>query len=81
MSLGATFTDADVFLATMESKSTLRAVAGQLAAEFDRVHYFPSYEICQMGNPFSPDGRHVRSDVVAMIVATYPRMFGTAEAA
>ncbi len=79
--LGATFTDADVFVANMESKSTLRAVAGQLAAEFDRVHYFPSYEICQMGNPFSPDGRHVRSDVVAMIVATFLRMFGTAEAA
>lgn len=79
--LGATFTDADVFVANMESKSTLRAVAGQLAAEFDRVHYFPSYEICQMGNPFSPDGRHVRPDVVAMIVATFLRMFGAAEAA
>jgi hypothetical protein len=79
--LGATFTDADVFVANMESKSTLRAVAGQLAAEFDRVDYFPSYEICQMGNPFSPDGRHVRPEVVAMIVATFLRMFGTVEAA
>ncbi len=73
--LGSTFTDNDVFVANMESKSTLRAGATQLTVEFDRVHYFPSYEICQMTNPFEADGRHVRSEIVAMITSNFLRMF------
>ncbi|KVD70178.1 hypothetical protein WS62_12910 [Burkholderia sp. ABCPW 14] len=43
--LTATATDAHVLVATVHSKSILRAVAGQLAASRPNVDYFPSYEI------------------------------------
>lgn len=43
--LTATASGAHVLTATSYSKSTLRAVAGDLAAAFPRVDYFPSYEI------------------------------------
>jgi len=33
-----------------------------------------------MGSPFNPDGRHIRSEVVAIVVATFLRMFGTVDA-
>ncbi len=43
--LTATAADQHVLVATMYSKSVLRAVAGQLYAEFEDLDYFPSYEI------------------------------------
>jgi hypothetical protein len=43
--LTATYEDRHVLVSTMHSKSVLRAVAGELAEEFDFVDYFPSYEI------------------------------------
>ena len=43
--LTATKTNRNVLVATMESKSILRAVTGQLAAERKDADYFPSYEI------------------------------------
>lgn len=43
--LTATMSGQHVLVATMESKSTLRAVAGVLVKQFDFVDYFPSYEI------------------------------------
>lgn len=43
--LTATNSGRHVLVATMESKSILRAVAGQLAANQPFVDYFPSYEI------------------------------------
>jgi len=43
--LTATATDQHELVATMQSKSILRAVAGQLYAEFPDLDYFPSYEI------------------------------------
>jgi len=43
--LTATASDNHVLVATMGSKSTLRSVAGQLAADIEGVDYFPSYEI------------------------------------
>ncbi|MYZ50198.1 GSCFA domain-containing protein [Propylenella binzhouense] len=43
--LTATASGQHVLSATTYSKSVLRAVAGQLAAEDDDVDYFPSYEI------------------------------------
>jgi hypothetical protein len=41
----ATATDGHVLPATVYSKSVLRAVAGECAAQHDFVDYFPSYEI------------------------------------
>lgn len=61
--LTATRTDNNVLVATMESKSILRSVAGQLAAERDDVDYFPSYEIINSpvfkGLFFEPNQRNV----------------------
>src|SRR5262249_37413314 len=41
----ATGSDMDVGSASTESKSILRAVAGQIAREYENVTYFPSYEM------------------------------------
>ena len=49
--LTATAADNHVLVATTYSKSVLRAVAGQLAEEFNDVDYFPSYEI--IATPFT----------------------------
>ena len=43
--LTATASDQHVLVATTYSKSVLRAVAGQLYADYDDLDYFPSYEI------------------------------------
>jgi hypothetical protein len=43
--LTATMSGNHVLVATMESKSILRAVAGNIAREIEYVDYFPSYEI------------------------------------
>lgn len=43
--LTATATDQHVLAATLQSKSVLRAVAGEMALSSDRIDYFPSYEL------------------------------------
>ena len=43
--LTATASGDHVLTATLYSKSVLRAVAGQLASEFEDVDYFPSYDL------------------------------------
>ncbi len=61
--LAATATQNHVLVATMYSKSVLRAVAGELAEDVDEIHYFPSYEIISShpsrGMFFEPDLRNV----------------------
>ncbi len=61
--LAATASGDHVLVATTQSKATLRAVAGDLAAEHDDVFYFPSYEVIT-GQPtrhgfYAPDLRSV----------------------
>ena len=43
--LTATYTAEHILVATTHSKSILRAACSEAEAEFDFVHYFPSYEI------------------------------------
>lgn len=61
--LTATNSGGNVLVATMESKSTLRAVAGQIARNKKHVDYFPSYEIINSpvfkGAFFEPNQRNV----------------------
>ncbi|WP_141441384.1 GSCFA domain-containing protein [Vreelandella titanicae] len=61
--LTATKTDKNVLVATMESKSVLRAVAGQVSNNRDYIDYFPSYEIINSpvfkGAFFEPNQRNV----------------------
>lgn len=72
VSLAATASDNHVLVATTYSKSVLRAVAGDLAADIPGVFYFPSYEIIT-GPParhmfYNPDLRTVCDAGVATVM-------------
>jgi len=75
--LTATATGQHVLTSTIHSKSTLRAVAGELAAEHRKVDYFPSYEIIT-GIPyrsmfFEPNLRSVSPNGVALVMDNFFR--------
>lgn len=70
--LTATASGRHVLVATTHSKSVLRAVAGELAADHDWVDYFPSYEIIS-GAPtramfFEPNLRSVAQAGVDLVM-------------
>ena len=70
--LTATATGQHALTATTYSKSVLRAAAGQLAQEDDRVDYFPAYELIT-GHPFrgeffAPNLRTVTPQGVAFVM-------------
>ncbi|HEX6958961.1 MAG TPA: GSCFA domain-containing protein [Ferrovibrio sp.] len=71
--LERSFNEHDVFVNNMESKTTLRAVAGQICREFDWVHYFPSFEIVWgIGVPaYQEDRVHVKPEIVQGIISTF----------
>lgn len=79
--LTATNSGRHVLVATMESKSILRAVAGQVAANMKGVSYFPSYEIINSpafrGSFFEPNLRSVTSEGVAHVMACFFAGLGT----
>lgn len=70
--LTATKSSNNVIVATMESKSILRAVAGQLAKNRKYVDYFPSYEIINSpvfkGAFFEPNQRSVNPAGVSFVM-------------
>jgi len=70
--LTATASGKHVLVATMQSKATLRAVAGDLSDEIDGISYFPSYEIIathpSRGMFFNPDLRTVNSAGVEYVM-------------
>ena len=69
--LRRTFTPDDVIIANMQSKSVLRAVAGEITAAYDCVDYFPSYEsvmLTRQGYVWDDDLVHVASSFVARII-------------
>jgi hypothetical protein len=73
--LTATMSGNHVLVATMESKSTLRAVAGSLRNRFAFVDYFPSYEIINAtpyrGTFFEPNQRNVNHGGVDHVMAMF----------
>jgi len=73
--LTATRSGHHVLVATMESKSILRAVAGQLAANRGFVDYFPSYEIINSapfrGAFFEANQRSVSQAGVGHVMRTF----------
>ena len=69
--LARTWTGEDVVVANLNSKSTLRAVAGQVCRERPNVVYWPSFEYGMKGDVFKEDGRHVQIDVVDRIVTAF----------
>lgn len=73
--LTATASGEHVLVATTYSKSVLRAVAGDLAAQLDAVDYFPSYEIIT-GAParsgfYAPNLRSVEAAGVACVMGHF----------
>lgn len=79
--LTATASGQHVLSATTYSKSTLRAVAGDLAGSDRRIDYFPSYEII-MGAPtraafFEPNLRSVAAQGVEFVMGHFFRGLNT----
>lgn len=76
--LALTYSGTDIGTANMESKSILRAVAGQICREYDdRVTYFPSYEMATiMPWPvFQEDKRHVLPEFADRVVTSFHESF------
>jgi hypothetical protein len=75
--LTATMSGHHVLVATVESKSILRAVAGDLAKRLDYIDYFPSYEIITAppfrGAFFEPNQRSVNRRGVEQVMSTFFR--------
>ena len=73
--LTATASGAHVLVATTYSKSVLRAVAGELAADDPAIDYFPSYEIVTGGRSraefFEENLRSVRAEGVAHVMTHF----------
>lgn len=73
--LTATATSDHVLVATTYSKAVLRAVAGQLAAEYDDIDYFPSFEIIashpSRGMFFESNLRSVVNEGVDVVMRTF----------
>ncbi|MFC4701904.1 GSCFA domain-containing protein [Glaciecola siphonariae] len=73
--LTATASGKHVLVATMASKSILRAVAEQLSSNRQYVDYFPSYEIINSpvfkGNFFMPNLRSVHPKGVAFVMENF----------
>ncbi len=73
--LTATASGDHVLVATTQSKSTLRAIAGDFAAAFDNISYFPSYELIAThpirGQFFDPDLRNVNDIGVDYVMSHF----------
>ena len=82
--LTATATDQHVLVATGYSKAVLRAVAGQLYADFEDVDYFPSFELITSslarGAFFEENLRSVAPAGVALVMDAFFRAYGITEA-
>ncbi len=77
--LTATASGDHVLVATTQSKATLRAIAGDFAAAFEGIDYFPSYELIAThpirGQFFNPDLRNVNDAGVDYVMSHF---FGAA---
>jgi hypothetical protein len=73
--LTATASDDHVLVATTQSKATLRAIAGDFAATYDDISYFPSYELIAThpirGQFFNPDLRNVNDAGVDYVMSHF----------
>lgn len=73
--LTATASDDHVLVATTQSKATLRAIAGDFAATYEGISYFPSYELIAShpirGQFFEPDLRNVNDAGVDYVMSHF----------
>ncbi len=76
--LTATFSGMDVVIANAYGKGVLRAVAQSIRDEFDRVDYFPSYEMVMMSSDpsvWEHDLMHVTDPFVRRVVETFVKTY------
>ena len=76
--MNATFSGQDIVVANTYSKSTLRAVAQDFAADHENVQYFPSYEIVMNSErsvAWEDDLRHVKGPMTNHIMDYFIRNF------
>jgi len=77
--LHSTFTDLDVRVANVESKSRIRAAVSEFVDHHADVHYFHSYEMVvtaeRQSDYFRDDGRHVHRHAVRYIVSEFLRLY------
>lgn len=76
--LGMTFREMDHIVANTDSKSILRAVAGEIVKNNKNTYYFHSYELAMnvaRDKVFKADGRHVNPDFVAWIMNNFSKHF------
>ncbi len=69
--MARTFTSDDVIVANSQSKSVLRAVAGELSEKYEGVDYFPSFEIAMLTRRpevWEDDLTHVQPNFIARIM-------------
>jgi ADP-ribose pyrophosphatase YjhB (NUDIX family) len=78
--LHTTFTEHDVRVANMESKSRIRAAVSEFIERHPDVRYFHSYEMVvtaeRQSDYFREDGRHVHRHAVKYIVSEFLRLYG-----
>ena len=71
-----------MLVSTTYSKSALRVAAGEVAAEFDAVDYFPSYEVItgsfNRGRYFGDNLRDVTPEGVAHVMRLFRKYFAPA---
>lgn len=80
VALERTFRDMDVVVANMESKTLLRAAAGQICREYPNVHYLPSYELFTYHDLAHDNGRHATRDGVETVLDLFAKAFMEPEA-
>jgi tetratricopeptide (TPR) repeat protein len=76
--LTRTFTEDDIITANMQSKSILRAVAGDVAAANSAMDYFPSYESVTMTKSWDVwdyDMLHVSDSFVGKVVSRLTEVY------
>jgi hypothetical protein len=82
--LGRTFTDEDIAIANMTSKSTLRVAARRVVDRTEGIDYFPSYETVMLSDPalcWQEDRRHVSDFIVGRIIQAFMTRYGVISAA
>lgn len=81
--LTMTYFNEDVITANSAAKAILRAVAQEFTTSFDRVDYFPSFELATLSRrekAYTGDCRHIRKSFVDYIIRSFMTAYGLEEA-
>lgn len=79
VALARTFSEHDVIVANMTSKTTLRVAAMEFASAHDSIDYYPSYEAVLHSAPvlaWQDDRLHASDFIVGHIIDTFLKRYG-----